>query len=83
MISGGTLSGDLSPKTNTFSEKNTPKIHRVSYFAASLLNKEKFSKSPVCVQNYDKRCVILLIFGTLTKSFALGARISNLRGPLS
>ena len=33
--SGGTLSGDFSPKTNMFSGKNTPKIHRNSYFAAS------------------------------------------------
>ena len=32
-ISGGTLSGDFSPKNNIFSEKNTPKIHRNSYFA--------------------------------------------------
>jgi len=32
-ISGGTLSGDFSPKTNMFSAKNTPKIHRDPYFA--------------------------------------------------
>lgn len=32
-VSGGTLSGDLSPKTNMFSVKNTPKIRRDPYFA--------------------------------------------------
>ena len=32
-ISGGTLSGDFSLKTNMFPAKNTPKIHRNSYFA--------------------------------------------------
>ena len=34
--SGGTLSGDFSPKKSIFPEKNTPKIHRSHYFATPL-----------------------------------------------